>query len=76
MKIISKLWSLCALLLLTKFLSADLIAQPVLNFGIPDQDKFFLTMDSEFLSDEMAMFVDSSNKNISIFGKLVVVPEP
>ena len=42
----SKLWFLCAILLLANILSADLIAQPVSNLGIPAQDKHSLAMES------------------------------
>ena len=75
MKNKSKPWSLCAILLLANLLSTDLIAQPALNYGIPARDKLSLTMDSEFLSDEMPILVDSSNKTISTLGNLTVVEE-
>lgn len=75
MKYISKLWSVCAILLLANILSADLNAQPALNFGISAQTKHSLAMVSEFLDDQTAIPVDSSYKNMSMFGNPGVVEE-
>lgn len=75
MKYISKLWSVCAILLLATILSADLIAQPVLNIGIPARNNLSLAMDSELQGDPMAVPLDSSDKNTSMFGNTEVVEE-